>query len=135
MVGLGTERLEENVRDLFPQAKIVRMDADSTRTKNAHEILLNDFEADGDILIGTQMVAKGLDFEKVTLVGVLQADAALVRADYRAAETTYQMLEQASGRAGRGRYPGEVYIQSYNPNIMSCSRLFIITIWLSLSGR
>lgn len=115
VVGLGTERLEENVRDLFPQAKIVRMDADSTRTKNAHEILLNDFEADGDILIGTQMVAKGLDFEKVTLVGVLQADAALVRADYRAAETTYQMLEQASGRAGRGRYPGEVYIQSYNP--------------------
>lgn len=116
VVGLGTERLEENVRDLFPKAKIVRMDADSTRFKNAHHKLLYEFEEEGDILIGTQMVAKGLDFEKVTLVGILQADAALQRADYRAAESTYQMLEQASGRAGRGAYEGEVLIQTYNPD-------------------
>lgn len=115
LTGLGTERLEENVRELFPKARIVRMDADSTRFKNAHEKLLSEFEQEGDILIGTQMVAKGLDFEKVTLVGILNADAALQRADYRAGELTYQMLEQASGRSGRGRYPGEVYIQTYNP--------------------
>ena len=115
VLGLGTERLEANIQDLFPDARIVRMDADSTRFKNSHQQLLEEFDQEGDILIGTQMVAKGLDYEKVTLVGIVQADAALIRSDYRAAEMTYQMLEQASGRAGRGRYPGEVLIQTYNP--------------------
>lgn len=116
LTGLGTERLEANLRELFPKAKLVRMDADSTRFRNSHETLLNEFEEDGDILLGTQMVAKGLDYETVTLVGILQADAALQRADYRAAEMTYQMLEQASGRAGRGRYEGEVLVQTWNPD-------------------
>lgn len=115
-LGTGTQRLEETLMELFPAAKVVRMDADSTRGKNAHATLLDRFEMEGDILLGTQMVAKGLDFERVTLTGIINADSALARADYRASEVCYQMLEQASGRAGRGQYPGEVLIQTYNPD-------------------
>lgn len=115
MVGMGTEKLEETLQELFPQARIVRMDADSTRKKGAHKALLDEFGKGADILVGTQMVAKGLDFPNVTLVGVLQADNALIRTDYRAAETAYEMLEQASGRSGRGKRPGEVLIQTFDP--------------------
>lgn len=114
-VGMGTERLEENIQMLFPNANIVRMDADSTKRKNAHAKLLKEFEQSGDILLGTQMVAKGLDFERVTLVGILQADNALIHSDYRSCEIAYQMLEQASGRSGRGVKKGDVYIQTYDP--------------------
>ena len=114
-VGMGTERLEENIQMLFPNANIVRMDADSTKRKNAHAKLLKEFEQSGDILLGTQMVAKGLDFERVTLVGILQADNALIHSDYRSCEIAYQMLEQASGRSGRGVQKGDVYIQTYDP--------------------
>lgn len=112
--GMGTEKLEQKIQDLFPDARIVRMDADSTRKKNAHAAILEKFENEGDILIGTQMVAKGLDFPNVTLVGILQADAGLIRSDYRANETAYEMLEQASGRAGRSSKKGEVMIQTFD---------------------
>ena len=114
--GTGTQKLEEAVAKLFPAARILRMDADTTRAKNAHGQLLSEFEAEGDILIGTQMVAKGLDFERVTLVGILSGDGMLTRADYRAAETGYEMMEQAAGRAGRGRFEGRVLIQTWNPD-------------------
>lgn len=113
---LGTEKLEEQVRQLFPTASILRMDADSTRKKHAHEKILSEFQAHGDILLGTQMVAKGLDFERVTLVGILQADASLARMDYRSAETAYEMLEQAAGRSGRGTRAGIVMIQTFDPD-------------------
>ncbi len=162
-VGMGTEKLEDTLQTLFPDARILRMDADSTRKKGAHKALLDRFshgadilvgtqmvakgldfpnvtlvgilQADNalirsdyraaeldrfshgaDILVGTQMVAKGLDFPNVTLVGILQADNALIRSDYRAAESAYEMLEQASGRSGRGEKPGEVMIQTFDPS-------------------
>lgn len=114
--GMGTEKLEDAVRNLFPNARILRMDADSTRKKGSHKQLLDAFGAGADILVGTQMVAKGLDFPNVTLVGILQADNALIRTDYRAAESAYAMLEQASGRSGRGEKPGEVIIQTFEPD-------------------
>lgn len=114
--GVGTQRLEEHLQALFPQARIGRMDADSTRQKNAHEKILNAFmNHETDILVGTQMIAKGLDIENVTLVGIINADTALAHTDYRAVELSFEMLLQASGRAGRGQYPGEVMIQTANP--------------------
>lgn len=112
--GMGTEKLEAYIQSRFPKARLVRMDADSTRKKNAHAKLLKQFEEEGDILIGTQMVAKGLDFPNVTLVGILYADAGLVRSDYRANEISYEMLEQAAGRAGRADKCGEVIIQTFD---------------------
>ena len=115
-LGMGTEKLEEYLNAFFPSAHIVRMDADSTRKKNAHQKLLTEFEERGDILLGTQMVAKGLDFERVTLVGILQADSMLIRSAYRSSEVAYQMLEQASGRSGRGKKAGNVYIQTFDPS-------------------
>lgn len=120
--GMGTEKLEEEICSLFSQAHIVRMDADSTRKKNAHAMLLKEFSERGDILLGTQMVSKGLDFERVTLVGILNADASLARSDYRASETAYEMLEQASGRSGRGEKLGRVMIQTFDPMhyVMQC---------------
>ncbi len=120
--GMGTEKLEEEIYNLFSGAHIVRMDADSTRKKNAHANLLKEFSSHGDILLGTQMVSKGLDFERVTLVGILNADATLARNDYRASETAYEMLEQASGRSGRGAKLGRVMIQTFDPMhyVMQC---------------
>lgn len=115
-VGMGTEKLEDTLQTLFPDARILRMDADSTRKKGAHKALLDRFSHGADILVGTQMVAKGLDFPNVTLVGILQADNALIRSDYRAAESAYEMLEQASGRSGRGEKQGEVMIQTFDPS-------------------
>lgn len=114
--GMGTEKLEEKIGELFPTARIIRMDADTTGKKNAHKKILEEFEKNGDILVGTQMVAKGLDFERVTLVGILQGDASLIRDDYISSEIAYQMLEQASGRAGRANKPGDVYIQTFDTN-------------------
>lgn len=116
-LGLGTQKLEEFVQIKFPDAIILRMDADTTTRKHAHENLLKSFdEGHADILLGTQMIAKGLDIEKVTLVGIVNGDALLNRSDYRSAEMTYDLLEQASGRSGRGEYKGEVIIQAYDPN-------------------
>ncbi|MGJ5712151.1 primosomal protein N' [Staphylococcus auricularis] len=115
-VGTGTQRVEELLQHQFPEANIIRMDVDTTSRKGAHEKLLNDFgEGKGDILLGTQMIAKGLDFPNITLVGVLNADTMLNLPDFRASERTYQLLTQVSGRAGRHEKEGQVIIQTYNP--------------------
>ncbi len=114
--GIGTERVEEEVRKVFPEASVIRMDSDTTRRKNAHFQILDAFrEGRADILVGTQMVAKGLDFPNVTLVGVISADTILNLPDFRSAERTFQLLTQVSGRAGRGKKPGEVIVQSFSP--------------------
>ncbi len=115
--GVGTQRLVEEVQKNFPEASLVRMDADSTRRKNAHSKILNDFgKHKYDILIGTQMISKGLDFPNVTLVGIFNADGPLHRTDYRSVETTFDLIVQASGRSGRSSNPGEVYVQAYDIN-------------------
>ncbi|MGD8237724.1 MAG: primosomal protein N' [Armatimonadota bacterium] len=115
-IGLGTEKVEDQVRGMFPLARPLRMDRDVTRRKGAYGEILRKFaDGRGNILIGTQMVAKGLDFPDVTLVGVVNADTALHRADFRAGERTFQLLTQVAGRAGRGEQPGEVFVQTYNP--------------------
>lgn len=115
-MGSGTQKIEKFLIETFPEAKLYRMDNDTTRTKNAHEIILNKFAKDGDILIGTQMIAKGLDFPKVTLVGIIQADANLFVPDFRAPEKTFQLIMQVSGRSGRRNIEGKVIIQAYNPD-------------------
>lgn len=112
----GTQQIEDKVKELFPQARILRMDADTTKNKDSYETLLAAFaNKEADILIGTQMIVKGHDFPNVTLVGVLAADLSLSVSDYRAGERTFQLLTQAAGRAGRGVWPGEVVIQTYQP--------------------
>lgn len=114
--GTGTQKVEEEIHKLFPEAKVLRMDVDTTKQKGAHEKLLDEFGAGGaDILLGTQMIAKGLDFPNITLVGVLSADTSLHLPDYRAAEKTFQLMTQVSGRAGRHDKPGEVFVQTYTP--------------------
>ncbi len=114
--GTGTQKVEEELTKVFPTARIIRMDVDTTSRKGAHEKLLTQFgEGKADILLGTQMIAKGLDFPNVTLVGVLAADTMLHLPDFRASEKTYQLLTQVSGRAGRHHLPGEVVIQTYTP--------------------
>lgn len=115
--GAGTEKVEEEAQKLFPDARIVRMDLDTTRGKNAHEILLERFRSgEANILIGTQMIAKGLDFPNVTLVGIIAADMTLNLPDYRSTERTFQLLTQASGRAGRAEKTGRVIVQTYDPD-------------------
>ncbi|MBB5032812.1 replication restart helicase PriA [Prosthecobacter vanneervenii] len=115
--GFGTERVETAVREVFPQARIARVDTDTIQRKNQLRDLLRDFRAQKlDLLIGTQMIAKGLDFPNVTLVGVLNADLALNLPDFRAAERTLQLLVQVAGRAGRGEVKGEVVVQTYAPH-------------------
>ncbi|HLR92643.1 MAG TPA: primosomal protein N' [Atopostipes sp.] len=114
--GTGTQKVEEELNELLPEAKILRMDVDTTRKKGAHEQILQQFGSqEADILLGTQMIAKGLDFPNVTFVGVLNADTALGLPDFRSAEKTFQLLTQVSGRAGRGEIKGDVVIQTYNP--------------------
>lgn len=114
--GIGTQRIESAVRAVLPQARVRRMDADTTVTKHAYTDILGDFKAGKtDILIGTQMIAKGLHFPGVTLVGVISADSTLHLPDFRAAERTFQLLLQVAGRAGRGDVPGEVIIQTFSP--------------------
>ncbi|MCI6714700.1 MAG: primosomal protein N', partial [Lachnospiraceae bacterium] len=112
----GTEQIEEAIHKEFPEARVLRMDADTTRTKESYEKILSAFADErADILVGTQMIVKGHDFPNVTLVGVLAADLSLNQNDYRAGERTFQLLTQAAGRAGRGNKPGEVVIQTYQP--------------------
>lgn len=114
--GTGTQKVQEEITKLFPEARVIRMDVDTTRRKGSHEKLLRQFsEGKADILLGTQMIAKGLDFPNITLVGVLAADTTLHLADFRAAEKTFQLMTQVSGRAGRHDLPGEVFIQTYSP--------------------
>ena len=115
--GAGTQRVEADLALLLPEFPIVRMDADTTRGKGGHERALAQFEAlDRGVLLGTQMIAKGLDYPEVTLVGVINADTTLHLPDFRAGERTYQLLEQVAGRAGRGEKQGEVVIQTYWPD-------------------
>ena len=112
----GTQQIEELVERLFPQARVLRMDMDTTKAKDGHEKILETFaNKEADILIGTQMIVKGHDFPNVTLVGILAADMSLYSNDYRAGERTFQLLTQAAGRAGRGSGKGEVIIQTYSP--------------------
>ena len=112
----GTQAIEEVVKKEFPQARILRMDMDTTRKKGSYEAILESFaKKEADILIGTQMIVKGHDFPDVTLVGVLLADLSLHTSDYMAAERTFQLLTQAVGRAGRGKVPGNAVIQTYQP--------------------
>ncbi|MBH0229122.1 primosomal protein N' [Halobacillus yeomjeoni] len=114
--GTGTQKVEETLQQLIPEARVIRMDVDTTRRKGAHERLLTQFgEHKADILLGTQMIAKGLDFGNVTLVGVMAADALLNLPDFRASEKTFQLMTQVSGRAGRHEKPGEVIVQTYTP--------------------
>ena len=113
----GTQQVEELVRRTFPEARILRMDMDTTRKKDGYEKILGTFaDEEADILIGTQMIVKGHDFPKVTLVGVLAADLSLYSDDYRSGERTFQLLTQAAGRAGRGAASGQVVIQTYSPD-------------------
>ncbi|MCY7804244.1 primosomal protein N' [Bacillus spizizenii] len=115
--GTGTQRVEEELTKVLPNARVIRMDVDTTSRKGAHEKLLSAFgEGKADILLGTQMIAKGLDFPNVTLVGVLSADTTLHIPDFRSAEKTFQLLTQVSGRAGRHEKPGQVIIQTYTPS-------------------
>jgi len=112
----GTQQVEEIVHKMYPQARILRMDMDTTSGKDGHEKILSAFaNHEADILIGTQMIVKGHDFPSVTLVGILAADMSLYAGDYTAPERTFQLLTQAAGRAGRAQRPGEVVIQTYTP--------------------
>ena len=123
--GTGTQRLEEDINKIFPEATTIRMDIDTVTRKNSHEEILNKFKNDNiDILIGTQMVVKGHHFPNVTLVGVIAADSSLYIEDYRANERTFQILTQVAGRAGREKLPGRVIIQTYNPDnfAIECSK-------------
>ena len=114
--GLGTQQVEEMVKKRFPQAKVLRMDADTTSGKEGHSRILQAFaKKEADVLVGTQMIVKGHDFPEVTLVGVLAADLSLNAGDYRAAERTFELLAQAAGRAGRAKKPGAVVFQTYQP--------------------
>ncbi|HEX8731960.1 MAG TPA: primosomal protein N', partial [Ktedonobacterales bacterium] len=114
--GLGAERVETTLKRLFPQARTLRWDRDTARTRREHEDLLRAFaERRADLLVGTQMIAKGLDLPAVTLVGVISADVALTLPDFRASERAFQLLTQVAGRAGRGEAPGRVIVQTFNP--------------------
>ncbi|HIG75419.1 MAG TPA: primosomal protein N' [Bacteroidetes bacterium] len=116
LLGSGTQRVEEEIAEVFPDARLLRMDLDTTSRKGAHARLLEQFgDGEADILLGTQMVAKGLDFPRVTLVGVVNADTGMLLPDFRAAERTFQLLAQVAGRAGRHDLPGEVILQTRNP--------------------
>jgi len=116
MKGFGTEKIEETLAQLFPDAKVARMDLDTTRSKAAYQKIISDFEKQRtDILVGTQMVTKGLDFDRVSVVGILEADNMLSFPDFRAFEKAFQVMAQVSGRAGRKELPGKVIIQTYQP--------------------
>ncbi len=115
--GIGTQRVEREAARLFPEARIARMDSDTTRRRRSHDELLRQFDKhEIDILVGTQMIAKGLDFPQVTLVGIISADTCLHLPDFRSAERTFQLMTQVAGRAGRGQVPGQVIIQTFNPD-------------------
>jgi primosomal protein N' (replication factor Y) len=115
--GIGTEKIEEEILNIFPGAKVERMDLDSMRKKHAHEHLIEKFErGEVDILIGTQMVTKGLDFENVSVVGVIDVDSMVNFPDFRSYERTFNLITQVSGRAGRQKKQGLVILQTYNPS-------------------
>ena len=116
--GFGTERVEDDVKLVFPEARVARMDLDTTRTRSAYERIITDFEeGKTDILIGTQMVSKGLDFERVSVVGILNADTMLNYPDFRSFERAYQLMAQVAGRAGRKNKRGLVILQTKSPDL------------------
>jgi primosomal protein N' (replication factor Y) len=116
-MGTGTERLELEIKDLFPGREVGRMDRDTTSRKGSHQKILKGLESgETDVLVGTQMIVKGHDFPNITFVGVISADTSLHFPDFRSSERTFQLLTQVAGRAGRGEFPGEVVIQTYNPD-------------------
>lgn len=138
--GSGTQKVEDVVQQQFPKARIIRMDVDTVQVRGAHQKLLKKFEdGEADILLGTQMIAKGLDFPNVTLVGVINADSGLFLPDFRAGEKTFQLLYQVCGRAGRHEKPGEAIIQTWNPEdpfIQAASQLDIKKFYnIALSQR
>jgi len=115
--GAGTQKVQEEVRRLFPDARVARMDVDTTREKDAHARILGRFRSgEANVLVGTQMIAKGLDFPNVALVGVVAADLSLNLPDYRSVERTFQLVTQVAGRAGRAEVPGRVIVQTYDPD-------------------
>jgi len=115
-IGVGTQRVEDELADVVPDATVLRMDRDTTSRKHGHHQILQQFREGADVLLGTQMIAKGLDFSRVTLVGVVDADVGLLFPDFRAEEHTFQLLTQVAGRAGRADIPGEVLLQTRNPD-------------------
>ena len=122
--GLGTERIEDQLTDIFPEARIARMDLDTTRTRNAYERLIDDFSSGKtNLLIGTQMISKGLDFDKVSVVGILNADSMLNYPDFRAYEHAFMMMAQVSGRAGRKGKRGKVILQTKSPTLPVISQV------------
>jgi len=122
-MGIGTERLEQEIRTLFPKVEVGRMDHDTTSRRRSHQEILKRLESGNiDILVGTQMIVKGHDFPNVTFVGVVSADTSLHFPDFRSSERTFQLLTQVAGRAGRGETFGEVVIQTYNPDHYSIQR-------------
>ncbi|MEX1054976.1 MAG: primosomal protein N', partial [Rhodothermales bacterium] len=117
LLGTGTQKVEEELETMFPASRVLRMDLDSTSGKNSHDKLLREFgDGKADILLGTQMVAKGLDFARVTLVGVINADIGMLLPDFRSEERIFQLLSQVAGRSGRAALRGEVIIQTRNPD-------------------
>jgi primosomal protein N' (replication factor Y) len=117
MLGFGTEKIEEDIQTIFPEVVVQRMDLDTTRNKNSYQKIIQDFEVGKiQILVGTQMVTKGLDFDNVSLVGILNADKMMNFPDYRSLERSYQLMMQVAGRAGRRGKQGKVIIQTYNPS-------------------
>ena len=124
IMGVGTEKIEEELNTIFKDYKILRMDMDTTRRKGSYEKIIEDFKSHKyDILVGTQMIAKGLDFENVTLVGIINADTSLMIPTYNAIENTYSLLSQVAGRSGRGIKQGEVIIQTFNPDNYAISEV------------
>ena len=116
-MGFGTEKIEEQIAELFPEARVARLDRDQLTSESAFQRIINDFAAHRtDILVGTQMITKGFDFDDVTLVGVLNADNLLLNPDFRASERAFQLLQQVAGRAGRRSAEGEVVIQTSDPS-------------------
>ena len=122
--GYGTEKIEDHIREIFPEARVARMDLDTTRTRNAYERLITDFSAGRtNLLIGTQMISKGLDFDKVSVVGILDADRMLNQPDFRAYEHAFMMMAQVSGRAGRKGHRGQVFLQTKSPDLPLISQV------------
>ena len=114
--GFGTEKIEDDIKQIFPEAKVARMDLDTTRTRAAYERIINDFEeGKTDILIGTQMISKGLDFDRVSVVGILNADSMMNYPDFRSYERAFQLMAQVAGRAGRKNKQGLVVLQTKSP--------------------
>jgi primosomal protein N' (replication factor Y) (superfamily II helicase) len=136
--GFGTEKIEDDVKLLFPEATVARMDLDTTRTRAAYERIIADFEqGKTDILIGTQMVSKGLDFDHVSVVGILNADTMLNYPDFRAYERAFQLMAQVAGRAGRKNKRGRVVLQTksrLSPTSWNCSTRTTVTVFSTSAG-